>query len=232
MFQHIEREHSSRISQYASERGITLDVIQLWKPYVLPDVSMYDGLIVLGGPMGAYEDFPSKEDELEVIRKYQNTLPILGICLGAQLIAHALGAKVYPYTVKNTHIKEVGYCNVVLTEEGEGSALFKNFPKEFEVLQWHGDTFDVPEGATLLTKGSKCKNQAFSLGTVYGVQFHFEITPALLKIIADADSEWSRDGMTESKDDLIKRSEELEPIMQKQCYQLLDNFLGSKFSRV
>lgn len=232
VFQHIEREHPSRISQYASERGLALDVVQMWKPYTLPDIATYDGLIVLGGPMGVYEDFPSKEDELEVIRKYQNTLPILGICLGAQLAAHALGANVYPHTIKNTHIKEVGYCTVALTGAGEESVLFKNFSHEFKVLQWHGDTFDLPAGASLLTQGSRCKNQAFAKGMVSGVQFHFEITPSLLKIVADSDDEWAHEGMTESKEDLIKLSEELEPIMEKQCYQLLDNFLGSKFSNV
>lgn len=226
VFQHVPREHSSRIAEYASDRSVELHVIRLWESYTIPDVSLYDGLIVLGGPMGVYEDFSSKADELEAIRNYRGKIPMLGICLGAQLIAHALGADVYPHKKDNKHIKEIGHYSVMLTPDGLRSSLFKGFAPELTVLQWHGDTFDLPEDATHLATGPECCNQAYSVGNIYGVQFHFEMTPPLLKVIAEADREWTRTDFALDEEKFFREVEELEPIMKKQCYQLLDNFLS------
>lgn len=226
VFQHIEREHSSRIAEYADDRSIELDVIRLWEPYTIPDISLYDGLIILGGPMGVYEDFSSKEDELGAIRTHKGQVPMLGICLGAQLIAHALGADVYPNKKEDKHIKEVGHHTVALTDEGKESPLFKGFPSELTVLQWHGDTFDLPEGATLLATGPACCNQAYSIGNMYGVQFHFEMTLPLLKVIVEAEREWAKVDPELDVEKFFREVEEFEPVMKKQCYQLLDNFLS------
>jgi GMP synthase (glutamine-hydrolysing) len=128
-------------------------------------------LFVLGGPIGAYEDafYPFLKDELRFIEKrLAAKRPIFGICLGAQLMARALGARVYP-----AQAKELGWAPIALTEAGQRSVLdpLGSGP----VLHWHGDTFDLPPGATRLASTALCENQAFSIGTdALALQFHIE----------------------------------------------------------
>lgn len=139
-----------------------------------------DLLIVLGGPIGAYEeaDYPFLADELRLLEsRFQADLPVLGICLGAQLMARALGAAVYP-----SGSKELGWAPVTLSAAGHQSALKALDPGKTEVLHWHGDTFDLPPGATLLASTALCLNQAFSWGeNSLGLQFHPEVTAAGLE---------------------------------------------------
>jgi GMP synthase (glutamine-hydrolysing) len=138
-----------------------------------PRADQTDLLVVLGGPIGAYEDdlYPFLGNELAMIRRrLEKNQPVLGICLGAQLIARALGARVYPGSAK-----EIGWSILELTEAGRQSplALLEAVP----VLHWHGDTFDLPAGATRLASTAVCANQAFALGTqVLAFQFHPEAT--------------------------------------------------------
>lgn len=134
-----------------------------------------DLLVILGGSMGVYETgkFPFLKDELSIIRaRLASGKPMLGICLGAQLIAHAAGAKVYPAT------PEVGYHPITLTAAGEASGLSHLAGSQFNVLHWHGDTFDLPPGAELLCSSATTRNQGFAIGrNVLGLQFHVEVTP-------------------------------------------------------
>jgi len=136
-----------------------------------PELSDCDLLVVLGAPIGAYEEeeYPFLADEIAVIRKRLNfDRPALGICLGAQLFARALGARVYAGPEK-----EIGWAPVTLTADGKLSPLrcLEGVP----VLHWHGDTFDLPEGARLLASTKICQNQAFSYGgSVLAFQFHPE----------------------------------------------------------
>jgi GMP synthase (glutamine-hydrolysing) len=131
-----------------------------------------DLLIVLGGPIGVYEEaiYPFLADETAMIaRRIEANRPTLGICLGAQLIAKAAGAKVYP-----SGVKEIGFAPIALTEAGRSSCL-ASFAAEPMTLHWHGDTFDLPAGATLLASTDACRNQAFALGpNIIGFQFHPE----------------------------------------------------------
>jgi GMP synthase (glutamine-hydrolysing) len=128
-------------------------------------------LFVLGGPIGAYEEahYPFLNAELRLIEKRLAAgLPIFGICLGAQLMARALGARVYPAPAK-----ELGWAPIVLTEAGQRSALRPLVGGP--VLHWHGDTFDLPRGATRLASTAICENQAFGFGTnALALQFHIE----------------------------------------------------------
>lgn len=227
IFQHIAREHPSRINQYALENNIDLDVVRLWEPYIMPNVSDYDALIVLGGPMSVHEGFPSRDEELEVIKKNIDKIPMLGVCLGGQLIARALGADVHQNVIDGKILKEIGHYIVELTPEGKKSKLFKKFPDDFVVLQWHGDTFDIPEGAELLARGGICENQAFSYGeNTHAIQFHFEHTPyALAHQIAEF-GEWAREGFEFKEKEILDESHRLNEIMTAQCYRLLDNFLS------
>src|SRR6266536_1755872 len=142
VLQHVPYEGHGYIADYMREHDIPFDVISLWKPYAVPDIFRYSALIVMGGPMSVYEDFPSKNDELAMINGAIGTIPTLGICLGSQLIAHALGARVYPNERDAKPAKEIGYDTVQLTPEGSAHRLFKGFDPNVRVLQWHGDAFD------------------------------------------------------------------------------------------
>ncbi|MFO1183765.1 MAG: glutamine amidotransferase [Bauldia sp.] len=130
-----------------------------------------DLLIVLGGPIGAYEEerYPFLTDELRLIeQRLAAKRPTIGICLGAQLMARALGARVYP-----SGIKEIGLAPISLTAAGEESCL--SAIGEGPVLHWHGDTFDLPAGASLLASTEACANQAFAYGeSAVAFQFHPE----------------------------------------------------------
>lgn len=138
-----------------------------------------DILVVLGGPIGAYdtEDYPFLNQEKQLLAsRLQADLPTLGICLGAQVMASALNARVYP------SIPEIGWSPIELSEAGRQSLLRHLAPERTSVLHWHGDTFDLPNGATHLASTPVCQNQAFSWGN-YGLalQFHPEVTAANLE---------------------------------------------------
>ncbi len=139
-----------------------------------PDLRSADRLVVLGGPIGVYEDrrYPFLRDELALIEKrLARGRPTLGICLGAQLMARAMGAKVYP-----GGFKEIGWARLVLTEEGRYSCLGRLEPQD-RVLHWHGDTFDLPKSATRLASTLRTPNQAFAVDdSALGLQFHLEVT--------------------------------------------------------
>jgi GMP synthase (glutamine-hydrolysing) len=143
----------------------------------LEDVAALDPLVpdlvvVLGGPVGVYEtgDYPFLGDEIAfAARRLESRRPLLGICLGAQIIARAAGARVYP-----SGVKEIGFAPITLTEAGRESCLAP-FADDRLTLHWHGDTFDLPDGATLLASTAACCNQAFSIGpNIIGFQFHPE----------------------------------------------------------
>ncbi len=229
VFQHVPHEPPGFITQAAQEAGVALEIVELWKSYKLPDVDSVDGLIIMGGPMGVYEDkdkYPSKNDELLFIKKALGQIPILGFCLGGQLLANALGAKVYPNVVNNKRLKEIGYYDVELTEEGLNDPIFKGFTNPVKVLQWHGDVFDMPEKATLLATYKDCPHQAFRYGDkAYGMLFHFEFTPEMVSKQIEMDREWIHDGFEIDEDELKKQAKENENLMKTQCKQLLMNFL-------
>lgn len=134
-----------------------------------------DLVVILGGPIGAYdeEDYPFLVDELRLLEsRLKADLPTVGICLGAQLMARALGAKVYP----GPH-KEIGWSPLELSKEGMHSSLAHLAAEHTTVLHWHGDTFDLPVGAAHLASSSKYQNQAFSWGKCgLALQFHPEVT--------------------------------------------------------
>jgi GMP synthase (glutamine-hydrolysing) len=144
-----------------------------------PSITDSDLLIVLGGPIGVYdgEDYPFLRREIELLeQRLRQDLPTLGICLGAQLMARTLGEAVYP-----SGAKEIGWGPVMLTEDGKVSCLGA-LAAGANVLHWHGDTFDLPGGASLLASTTVCKHQAFAYGKRgLGLQFHLEADPARME---------------------------------------------------
>jgi GMP synthase (glutamine-hydrolysing) len=192
----------------------------------VPDVSKYSALIVMGGPMGVYENFPSRDDEVALIKAAVGRIPTLGICLGSQLIAHALGARVYPSEKDGKPAKEIGFDTVHLTLEGSAHPLFKGFPAEIRVLQWHGDAFDLPSGASLLATSPVCRNQAFAFKNTYGLLFHMELTPEMAKGLAEANRQWTHESFDLDEEQLERDARDLAPLLRAQCYRLLDNFFS------
>src|SRR6266536_1821798 len=178
----------------------------------------------MGGPMGVYEDFPSRDDEVTLIRAAIGRIPTLGICLGSQLIAHALGARVYPNERDAKPAKEIGSDTVQLTPEGSAHRLFKGFDPNVRVLQWHGDAFDLPSGASLLATSPLCRHQAFAYKNAYGLLFHLELTPAMVQGLAEVNREWAHASFDLDEGKLAKEARELASLMKTQCYRLLDNF--------
>jgi GMP synthase (glutamine-hydrolysing) len=137
----------------------------------------HDALIVMGGPMCANDPLPGLATELNIIGcALQHQIPILGVCLGSQLIAKTLGARVY----RNPEL-EIGWAPVHLTDAGRADPLFDGVASPTHFFHWHGDTFDLPAGAQWLAWSDKCRHQAYRYrDNVYGLQFHPEVTPEMI----------------------------------------------------
>ncbi|MBI4302272.1 MAG: type 1 glutamine amidotransferase [Chloroflexi bacterium] len=203
VLQHIKCEHIGLLGHFLDDKGIGYDIVSLYSNQAIPNLSFYQALVILGGPMNVYEEdkYPYLVDEHQAIKEaIQSNTPVLGICLGAQLIAKALGAKVSPNPTK-----EIGFYPISLTEEGTRSELFRECPPQFAVFQWHGDTFDIPNGATKLASSSLCSNQAFSYDHhAYALQFHVEVTPAMVV-------HWTTEYQNELKE--LQKLEEIPALM-------------------
>ncbi|CFX69893.1 Glutamine amidotransferase [Syntrophomonas zehnderi OL-4] len=181
VIQHVACEGPGLLGDELIANGWELDIRCMDIPStVLPDdLDEYQALIILGGPMGVYEEdrFPYFFKVQGLIREsVAGSIPCVGICLGGQLIARALGAAVY----KNP-VKEIGWTPIRLLPAGKSTPLFRLMPNGFSVFQWHTDTFALPEGAVLLASSEDCRNQAFVYGNhVWALQFHLEVTPEMI----------------------------------------------------
>jgi GMP synthase-like glutamine amidotransferase len=188
--QHVKSEGLGIIGAGLEGMGLDADLVRVFKGERVPErINGYSALIVLGGPMGVYESdiYPFINKEIRLIRSaLRERVPVLGICLGSQLLAGAAGAPVF-----KGNAKEIGWYDVTLTGHGEAERLFAGMPKTMTVFQWHGDTFDVPAGARNLATSRLFKNQLIKVGpNAYGIQFHLEVTEAMIK-------DWIRVNKTE-----------------------------------
>ena len=176
VIRHIAFEDLGNLAEVLDRHDYALTYVEAGLDNVASIDSLTPDLVViLGGPIGAYDeqDYPFLIDELRLLETRLNAdLPTLGICLGAQLMARSLGAKVYPGSEK-----EIGWSPIELSHEGMNSPLAHLASEHTHVLHWHGDTFDLPVGATHLASSSKYQNQAFSWGKCgLALQFHPEVT--------------------------------------------------------
>ena len=185
MLRHEPFEHLGHFAAVLEENHVEYRYHDLGQPIVK---EQHGGLIIMGGPMSANDNLPGLTNELGLIeRALNNDVPVLGICLGSQLIARALGARVY----KNAQL-EIGWEPVWFTDAAKDDALFGKMRSPETFFHWHGETFDLPDGAEWLAYSEKCRHQAYRYGRkVYGVQFHPEITP---EMIADHIEEWANFG--------------------------------------
>jgi GMP synthase-like glutamine amidotransferase len=177
VLQHIACEPPGVYEDVLLERRAEITRVELDEGEPLPDWRGFDAIVAMGGPMGAYEDeaLPWLVGEKRAIREaVEAGVPFWGVCLGVQLLAASLGARVYPGPEP-----EVGILPVELTEEALADPVFSELPRVVPTLQWHGDTFDLPAGAVRLAGSPAYPNQAFRYGRAYGVQFHLEVSPAM-----------------------------------------------------
>jgi GMP synthase-like glutamine amidotransferase len=183
VFQHLACEHPGIWREFLRDDGAEVLTVELDAGDPIPSLDEMDALLVFGGPMNVdqHDRFPWLGPETDAIRDAAlGGLPVFGVCLGAQLLARALGAKV----TKNP-VPEVGLLPVELTAAGATDPLFAGWPRQVSVVQWHSDTFALPAGATLLATSPVCRHQAFRYGSrAYGLQFHPEVT-------ADMVAEWA-----------------------------------------
>ncbi len=188
-FQHVPFEGLGLIESWLRARGHEISFTRWWAGDVAPDVDDYDWLIVMGGPMNVYQhrDYPwLVAEKAALCSAFSAGKRVLGVCLGAQLIADALGAKV----MQNAE-REIGWWPVRAVPPAEGAAGARYaFPAFTHVLHWHGDTFSLPAGATPLATSAACANQAFAWGErVLGLQFHLEMDAGAVREIAEGCAE-------------------------------------------
>lgn len=177
--QHLEPEGPYRIAEALAERGVEVEVCRVFAGDDVPsDVSGHDGLVVMGGPMSAADDagFPTRGAEILLMGDaLARRVPLLGICLGAQLLAVAAGGRVY----RGAAGPEIGWMPVRFTDAVKTDPLFTGVHSAVVALHWHGDTFDLPPGAIHLATSDMYANQAFRVGDgAWGLQFHLEVDGA------------------------------------------------------
>jgi GMP synthase (glutamine-hydrolysing) len=173
VLQHIACEPPAAFEDELVSRGFGVTRVELDEGAPLPDWRDHPAIVVMGGPMGAYDeaDHPWLVEEKRLLREaVEADTPVWGVCLGAQLLASALGARVY-----RGEEPEVGVLPVHLTSDAADDPVFGGAPSSFPTLQWHGDSFDLPEGAALLASSPAYPHQAFRVGRSYGLQFHIEV---------------------------------------------------------
>jgi len=171
---HVAFEDLGSFAEPIAEAGFAIRYVEAGMQAIPAEAAEADLLVVLGGPIGVYQtdDYPFLSDEAALIRaRLGRDAPTLGVCLGSQLMAAALGARVYPGGAG----KEIGFSPITLTDAGRESALAALVEPEADVLHWHGDTFDLPDGAILLASSALYAHQAFAVGRRgLALQFHPE----------------------------------------------------------
>ena len=199
VIQNIGCEHLGSLAKLFELDGFNVTILNSQSNLIPIDLLTYAGIIILGGPMSVYDNYIYLKNEQKLIKKAVDmNIPTLGICLGSQLIAEAMGGKVYP-----GNLKEIGWHDIEITENGSrdifnGITTLKN-----TVFQWHGDTFELPESATILAK-SDTYVQAFRIKTAIGIQFHIEVDESMI-------DEWIRVYSKEISDLNLDKSEIISP---------------------
>lgn len=218
IIKNIPMEGPGTITEFLSHHSIDYRIIEAGMEEKIPSLEEYNYLIVMGGPMAVYE-----MDKFTFLRKVahcmeealKKNIKILGICLGAQLFAHVLGSKVYP-----GQEKEIGWLDITATEDGKKDEVFNTLIEpsgKATVLQWHGDTYDLPSGAIRLASSDLFKEQAFKYDDSYALQFHIEVTPQIIK-------DWFSD--REDLELILKQTEEIYPRYRLKADQFYKAFFN------
>ena len=178
VLRHVPYEGPGLIEDMMEGRGLPYKIMDVFEEGVPIGVAGFTGIVSMGGPMSVNDGTEEIEwEKVFLLEAMAKEIPILGVCLGAQVLASAMGARVY----KGDH-PEVGWGKVNLTEHGEVDPLFSGVDRILPVLHWHGETFDLPEGSVNLAYSEKYENQAFRAGSkAYGLQFHLEVDEEMIQ---------------------------------------------------
>jgi GMP synthase (glutamine-hydrolysing) len=234
----VEREGPGLIAQLCAARGLAVEVLRLDEGAAVPSVLAADQLlVVMGGPMGVAEQGDPRyrflAPEIALLRQVlAHRQPVLGVCLGAQLLAHAAGARVYP-NLRSDHdgvlrpLREVGFGDVRLLH-GDVEPALAGLATQLPVLHWHGDTFDLPAGAVRLAENDACANQAFRIGRrAFGLQFHVETDAGLARRWAQADRAFAEGVLGPAGwAALVAECDQAAAAMREPAERLLGNILG------
>ncbi len=226
-FQHVEFEDLASIEPWLKKKKFRITKTRFFNPhYCMPSLKAIDCLIIMGGPMGIYDEekYPWLKLEKEFIKKAINAgKKVLGICLGAQIIADVMGAKVST----NPH-KEIGWYPINKTSN-DNIPYFKHLPNDFHVFHWHGDTFNLPLDTQHLIKSKACSNQAFSFkNNVLALQFHLESNAKSIKnIIKNCKHELVAENYIQTKEIIKKLSKKYIKNNHQLLYNILEEFLGN-----
>lgn len=185
IFRHVSHEGPGFLAEFLDEKKIPWSLIAIDSGDAVPDdLDAYSGLVFMGGPMSVNDDQPWIAQELDLIRDaVELNMPVLGHCLGAQLIATALGSE-----VSRNSIKEIGWGRVSVANNAIARNWFCDV-STFEAFHWHGETFSLPPGAVHLLSSAHCDNQAFAIGKHLGLQCHIEMTAKMLPVWCEIGAE-------------------------------------------
>lgn len=220
--QHVPFEDLANIGRWAGDRGHKVTGTMLFAGENLPEVDGFDWLVIMGGPMNIYEEneYPWLIKEKRFIEQaIKANKIVLGVCLGAQLIADVLGGP-----VSRNKYKEIGWLPVSLTPQARELPVFRALPHIFTALHWHGDTLTIPPGCTRVAESAGCTNQAFSYnGRVIGLQFHLESSfESINKLICNCGDELVEGRYIQTADEILSQQGNLE-IIKGLMNLLLDN---------
>ena len=212
-FRHVPNEPLGYFEMILNEHKIPFAYINLYETNEIPRMISATHLIILGGPMSVNDEdeFPWLIQEKELIRRSVKTdQKVLGICLGAQLIASAYGAKVFRF------VNETGWH--MLNRDSDAMGIFSCFPNQFPVFQLHSETFEVPYGGRLLAYGNDVRNQAFSCRNALGLQFHLELTDEIIK-------NWSRALRTHQQSKIARDTPHFLAESNRLCRMVAEDFI-------
>lgn len=187
IFRHVASEGPGYFAEYLDAQGVPYELVRIDRDEAVPPgVDDVAGLVFMGGPMSVNDDLPWIRQELDLIRRAAETgLPVLGHCLGGQLISKALGGAVTPHPVK-----EIGWHPVRRVENAAARDWLGDLPAQFEVFHWHGETFSLPPGAVPLLTNDYCTEQGFVIGNMLALQCHIEMTEDMV-------ADWVAQGQAE-----------------------------------
>lgn len=201
VLKHVPFEGPGLIAEMLEGRGIPYKAIEVFDEGVPLSAAGFSGIVTMGGPMSVLDGLDAIEREERLHREaLERGIPVLGICLGAQILANVFGGRVF-----RGDRPEIGWGQVELAREGLSDSLFAGVENPLPVLHWHADTFDLPPGAVRLASSDRYENQAFRLGEkVYGFQFHLEMDSDMVREWAAADQA-SKEGLLEDPGELMEK---------------------------